>query len=210
MATKTRLILLFFLCFALLLSCGKKKDAAIYDDPGKPAYGDMIITGSIGEPSNLIPILASDSSSHEIASYVYNGLVKYDRDLKIVGDLAESWVISKDNLSITFKLRKGVKWHDGKPFTAHDVMFTYKVTIDPKTPTPYSGDFKLVKKAEVLDDYTFRVTYDKPFAPALISWSSAMMPRHLLEGQDITSSPLKRKPVGTGPFCLRNGSPVTA
>ena len=188
------------ICLFLFLSCGKKRDAAFYDDPGMPAYGDMIITGSIGEPSNLIPILSSDSSSHEIASYVYNGLVKYDKDLNIVGDLAESWVISKDNLNITFRLRKGVRWHDGKPFSAHDVMYTYKVTIDPKTPTPYSGDFRLVKKAEVLDDHTFRVTYDKPFAPALISWSVAVLPRHLLEGKDITNSPLKRKPVGTGPF----------
>ncbi len=188
------------ICLFLFLSCGKKRDAAFYDDPGKPAYGDMIIAGSIGEPSNLIPMLSSDSSSHEIASYIYNGLVKYDKDLNITGDLAESWEISKDNLSITFHLRKGVKWHDGKPLTAHDVMYTYKVTIDPKTPTPYSGDFKLVKKAEVLDDHTFKVTYDKPFAPALISWSGAILPRHLLEGKDITNSPLKRGPVGTGPF----------
>jgi len=92
------------LCLCLLLSCGRKKDPARYDDPGKPAFGDMIITGSIGEPSNLIPILSVDSASHDVASYVYNGLVKYDKDLIIVGDLAESWEISKDNLSITFQL----------------------------------------------------------------------------------------------------------
>lgn len=207
MANKKILILTCFICLFLFLSCGKKKDAALYDDPGKPAYGDMIITGSIGEPSNLIPILSSDSSSHEIASFVYNGLVKYDKDLNIVGDLAESWEISKDNLSITFKLRRGVTWHDGKPFTANDVMYTYKVTIDPKTPTPYSGDFKLVRKAEVLDDYTFRVTYDKPFAPALISWAAAVLPRHLLEGGDIVNSRLKRKPVGTGPFVFSEWVP---
>ncbi|MEN6617771.1 MAG: peptide-binding protein [Syntrophorhabdus sp.] len=200
MKNKIILIFLILLCCALLSSCGRKKNPAQYDDPGTPAYGDMIITGSIGEASNLIPILASDSSSHEISSYIYNGLVKYDRNLNIVGDLAESWDLSKDNLSITFKLRKGVRWHDGKPFTAEDVMYTYKVTIDPKTPTPYSGDFKLVKKAEVMDDYTFKVTYDKPFAPALISWSSAILPKHLLEGKNIVESPLKRQPVGTGPF----------
>ncbi len=204
---KKTLILTCLVCLFVFLSCGKKKDAALYDDPGKPAFGDMIITGSIGEPSNLIPMLSSDSSSHEIASYVYNGLVKYDKDLNIVGDLAESWDISKDNLSITFKLRKGVKWQDGKPFTAHDVMYTYKVTVDPKTPTPYSGDFKLVRKAEVLDDYTFKVTYDRPFAPALISWSVAVLPRHLLEGTDIATSSLKRKPVGTGPFVFSEWVP---
>ena len=66
---------------------------------------------------------------------------------------------------ITFHLRKGVKWHDGQPFTSADVLYTYQVTVDPKTPTAYAEDFKTVKKAEVLDDYTFRVTYDKPFAP---------------------------------------------
>ncbi|MFZ2089671.1 MAG: peptide-binding protein, partial [Desulfobaccales bacterium] len=93
-----------------------------------------------------------------------------------------------------------VKWHDGAPFTARDVMFTYQVMIDPKTPTAYGEDYKQVKKAEVLDDYTFRVTYPKPFAPGLESWTLSILPRHLLAGQDITQSPLARQPVGTGPY----------
>jgi peptide/nickel transport system substrate-binding protein len=79
-------------------------------------------------------------------------------------------------------------------------LYTYRVTIDPKTPTAYAGDFMKVKKAEVLDPHTFRVTYDKPFAPALMSWGSAILPKHLLEGQDISRSPLARRPVGTGPY----------
>jgi len=120
--------------------------------------------------------------------------------MNIVGDLAESWDISSNGLVITFHLRKGVKWHDGKPFTSADVLYTYQATIDPKTPTAYAGDFLKVKKVEAPDDYTFRVTYDKPFAPALISWSSAILPRHLLEGKDITKSSLSRKPIGTGPY----------
>ncbi|HBA55186.1 MAG TPA: peptide-binding protein, partial [Syntrophorhabdus aromaticivorans] len=98
---------------------------------------------------------------------------------------------------------KGVRWHDGRPFTAHDVMYTYKVTVDPKTPTAYAGDFLLVKEAKVIDDYTFKVTYNKPFAPALISWSASILPRHLLEGRDITTSPLLRSPVGTGPYIFK-------
>lgn len=200
---------IFMVCIIIiaLVSCSKARETTLYDDPGKPAFGDTIITASIGEPSNLIPILSTDSPSHEIASYIYNGLVKYDKDLKIIGDLAESWDISKDNLTITFHLRKNVKWHDGQPFTAHDVMYTYKVTIDPKTPTAYAGDFLLVKEARVIDDYTFRVTYNKPFAPALVSWSIAIMPRHLLEGKDITKSSLIRKPVGTGPFVFKEWVP---
>jgi len=168
-----------------------------------PACGDLLIEGSIGDASNLIPILSTDSSSHGISRLVFNGLVKYDRDLNLVGDLAESWDISPDGLAITFHLRKNVRWHDGKPFTADDVLYTYRVTIDPATPTAYAGDFLNVKKAEALDPHTFRVSYEKPFAPALASWGAAILPRHLLEGRDITKSPLTRHPVGTGPFLFR-------
>jgi peptide/nickel transport system substrate-binding protein len=166
----------------------------------EPAYGDIIVHGDIGDASNLIPLLASDKPSHDIAGLVYNGLIKYDKNMNIVGDLAESWDISESGLMITFHLRKGVKWHDGRSFTAADVLYTYQVTIDPKTPTAYAGDFLKVKKAEVLDDYTFRITYDKPFAPALISWGSSILPKHLLSGIDITRSPLTRHPIGTGPY----------
>jgi len=93
---------------------------------------------------------------------------------------------------ITFHLRKGVAWHDGAPFTAADVEFTYKVMIDPKTPTAYGEDFRQVKKFEVVDPATVRVTYGKPFAPALASWGFSVMPKHLLAGKDLASSPLAR------------------
>jgi peptide/nickel transport system substrate-binding protein len=165
-----------------------------------PVYGDIMVEGSIGDASNLIALLSSDSTSHGISALIFNGLIKYDKDVNVVGDLAESWEISKDGLVITFRLRRGVRWHDGHPFTAEDVLYTYRVTVDPKTPTAYAGDFLKVKKAEVLDSHTFRVTYDKPFAPALMSWSVGILPRHLLEGKDITTSPLGRRPVGTGPY----------
>ena len=198
---KFKLILLvIFVLVSWLTGCDSKKEAARVTADSGPAYGDIMEEGSIGDASNLIPLLSSDSTSHGIAGMVYNGLVKYDKDLSIVGDLAESWDVSHNGLVITFHLRKGVKWHDGFPFTADDVLFTYRVTIDPKTPTPYAEDFKKVKKAEVLDPYTFRVTYDRPFAPALPSWSNSILPKHLLEGKDITKSPLARHPVGTGPY----------
>jgi peptide/nickel transport system substrate-binding protein len=121
-----------------------------------------------------------------------------------VGDLAESWDISKDMLTITFHLRKGVKWQDGVEFTAEDVMFGYRTITDPNTPTAYAGDFQEVKKAEVVDTHTFRVTYKQPFAPGLASWSYVVvLPKHLLEGKDITKSPLVRNPMGTGPYKLK-------
>ena len=197
-----RFSLLFFLMVLFLAACEKKPEADNVQplSDKKPAYGDILVHGDIGDASNLIPLLASDSASHYIAGMVYNGLVKYDKDMNIVGDLAESWEISHGGLVITFHLRKGIKWHDGHPFTAADVLYTYQVTVDPKTPTAYAEDFKRVKKTEALDNYTLRVTYDKPFAPALISWGSSVLPRHLLEGKDITKSSLARHPIGTGPY----------
>jgi peptide/nickel transport system substrate-binding protein len=160
----------------------------------------MLVVGSIGDASNLLPALASDASSFDIIGLVYNGLVRYDKDLKIEGELASSWDISPDGLQIVFHLRPGVKWHDGADFTAADVEFTWRVMTDPKTPTAYGEDFRQVKRFEVLDPLTFRVTYDQPFAPALISWGFSVMPKHLLEGKDITASPLARSPIGTGPY----------
>jgi peptide/nickel transport system substrate-binding protein len=176
----------------------------ITDTSYQPAYGDTLVVGSIGEPSVLIPMLAGDSASHAVAGLVINGLVKYDTDLTIIGDLAESWDISDDGLVITFHLKKGVQWTDGIEFTAHDVMFGYETIIDEKIPTPYKEDYLQVKKAEVLDRYTFRATYEKPFAPALSTWGSlVVLPRHLLEGKDITTSDFGRNPVGMGPYIFK-------
>ncbi|MCK9230846.1 MAG: peptide-binding protein [Syntrophales bacterium] len=209
-ATTARILSVATLLLALLAwGCDSPRDKEIGDGEGTalsdeaPAYGDILVEGSIGDASNLIPILSSDSTSHGIARLVFNGLVKYDKDITISGDLARSWDISDDGLVITFHLRDDVTWHDGEPFTAHDVLYTWQVTVDPKTPTAYAGDFLKVTQAEVLDDHTFRVTYDEPFAPALASWSAVILPRHLLEGRDITRSPLGRHPVGTGPFMFK-------
>lgn len=202
------IILLGIIILCIMPGCSNNADERPVADKKTgetttPAYGDILVEGSIGDASNLIPILSSDATSHSISAQVFNGLVKYDKNLNVVGDLAESWVISDDGLVFTFHLRKGVKWHDGRPFTADDVLYTYQVTVDPKTPTAYAGDFLKVKKAEVIDPYTFRVTYDKPFAPALTSWGAAILPKHLLEGKDITQSPLARYPIGTGPYLFK-------
>jgi peptide/nickel transport system substrate-binding protein len=188
----------------LLSACGGGKP----ESAGKgtavsdlPAYGDAIVEGSIGDVSGFLTAVTSDASSHEAAGYVFNGLVRYDKNLKIEGELAESWEISPDGRKITFHLRKGVKWHDGAPFTSDDVMFTYRRMIDPRTPTAYGEDFKQVRRAAAPDPHTFEVEYARPFAPALASWGMHVLPKHLLENYpDISKSPLNKKPVGTGPY----------
>ena len=200
-----RLVRLLLPLLLLLSGCTGESDRGTPPkrSAGTPACGDTLVTGSIGEASTLIPLLASDAASHTIAGYIYNGLVKYDKNLNLVGDLARSWEVSPDGLVITFHLRRGVTWQDGREFTSRDVLYTYRVTVDPKTPTSYAEDFKQVKKVETPDPYTVRVSYDHPFAPALASWGSSILPAHLLEGKDITKTDLARKPVGTGPYRLK-------
>jgi peptide/nickel transport system substrate-binding protein len=201
-------ILILFLLVPLFLGCGSdrgedpsSKPAASQAEKGPPAYGDLLIQGSIGDASNLIPMMASDSSSHGIAGLIFNGLVKYDKNLNLVGDLAESWEVSADGLTITFRLRRGVKWQDGRDFTAEDVMFGFQTIISPNTRTAYSGDYREVKEARVIDSHTFQVTYRRAFAPGLASWGTlVVLPKHILEGQDVNTTPFSRKPVGTGPY----------
>lgn len=204
-----RMIFLILILAVVSNGCEQKEplDTGRKSPDAEPAYGDILVDGSLGDASNLIPLLATDSTSHDIAALIYNGLVKYDKNLNIVGDLADSWEISPDGLVITFHLKKTVRWHDGRPFTADDVLYTYKTTIDPKTPTAYAGDFLRIKNAEALNSHTVRVTYDKPFAPALSSWGVAILPRHLLAGKDINGSSLSRHPVGTGPYKFKEWAP---
>ena len=159
-----------------------------------------IVTGTIGDASVLLPVLASDVPSLDITRLIFNGLVKYDKEVKLVGDLAESWEVSEDHRKIRFHLRKDVKWHDGQPFNARDVEYTYKVYIDPQTPTSWATDFLKIKGLRVLDDHTVEATYNEPYAPALDSWNQGILPRHILEGEEITKSPMQRHPIGTGPY----------
>jgi peptide/nickel transport system substrate-binding protein len=220
MSSFQRYSALVLACFLIVACSQENHKAVIPATPGKaaavdltPAYGDVLVLSSIGDASTLIPMLASDASSHEVAGFLFNGLVKYDKDYNIVGDLARSWDIENDGKLLRFHLRNDVLWHDGQKFTARDVMFTYKLIIDPKTPTAYAEKYKLVKKARIIDEYTFEVEYDKPLAPALISWGALqILPEHILKDQDITKTPFARAPVGTGPFTFvswQTGQKVT-
>jgi peptide/nickel transport system substrate-binding protein len=163
-------------------------------------YGDAYVDSSIGDASTLNPLLASDSASSDICGLVFNGLVKYDKNIQLVGDLAESWNVSQGGLVITFHLRRGVRWHDGLPFTADDVLFTYEKLRDPKVHTPFASDFDDVASVTAPDPYTVRVVYRKQFAPGLASWGMGILPRHVYETGDLNTHPANRAPIGTGPY----------
>ena len=186
--------------FTLLSACGNGRGLPQADlDAAYPAEsGGVMIDAMSGEPSGLIPMIAGESAASAIASRIFNSLLKYDRNLELEGELAQSWEISKDQKTITFRLKPELKWADGTPLTSADVLFTWQLVTDDKTRTPYGADYKLAIKAETPDALTFRVSYAQPYAPALDSWSGLqILPKHLLEGQDINTTAFARKPVGS-------------
>lgn len=178
------------LLLALLPACGQKAER----DP------NSFVVSSIGDARRLNPLLANDTASATINDQIFNGLVKYDKNIKLVGDLAERWDVSPDGKTFTFRLRKGVAWHDGEEFTSADCLFTFQRLMDPAVATPYSSNYMDVLKAEAPERYTFRVTYKEPFSPALESWNMGIIPKHLLEGKDLNTDAFNRNPVGTGPY----------
>ncbi|MDA8168342.1 MAG: peptide-binding protein [Nitrospiraceae bacterium] len=164
---------------------------------------NTIVVGSLADARRLLPLFASDSASGDISGLIFNGLTKYDKNIRIVGDLAKSWEIKRNGLEIIFHLRHGVKWQDGQEFTSDDVLFTYNTVTNPDVPTPYSSNYGPVEKVEAPDKYTVKVFYKEPFAPALESWGMGILPKHILYGKDLTKDEYSRHPVGTGPYKLK-------
>ena len=167
-------------------------------------YASTLHLATSTNPARLNPILATDSSSAEISGFIFNGLVKFDKDNStIIGDLAESFYF-EDDKTLVFKLKKGVLWHDGEIFSAKDVLFTYKTITSSKIVSPYSSAFRFVKDVEVVDDYTIKVTYKKPYFKALETWMMGILPQHILKDEkNIMNSKFNTNPIGTGPYRLK-------
>ncbi len=174
---------------------------------GEPVPGGRIVMATIGEPSNLIPPLSSDSASHEVADLLYVSPLRYDKDIKLECMAAERYEVAEDGKLLRFWLRPGIRWTDGVELTAEDVEFTYKLMIDPKTPTAYAEDYKAIERFTVTGRYSFEVRYAEPFARSLVTWAGSILPKHVLDGQDLMNTKYAREPVGAGPYKLAAWEP---
>ncbi len=169
-----------------------------------------------GDPKTLNPALAQETTSTAVLDGVFSGLVRLNlKTMKPEPDLAERWEVSEDGRVWTFYLRRGVRWSDGRPFTADDVVFTFnEIYYNDSVPTSVR-DILTIKgrriKVEKVDDYTVRFTLPEPFAPFLNALSVEILPKHKLEryvkeGTFNTAWNVNTDPkeiVGTGPWVIR-------
>ncbi|MFB3763875.1 MAG: ABC transporter substrate-binding protein [Methanotrichaceae archaeon] len=151
------------------------------------------------EPDNLNPV--SDANAYDIMK-IYSGLIKSDENLLMVPDLAASWEISADGKIYTFHLKKGVKWQDGKDFTADDVKFTYDSVRNDKWVSvfPVTSEYQNIEDVSIIDPSTVKFTLKEEVVPYLERFALPILPKHILDGQDLSKTDYWQKPIGTGPF----------
>jgi peptide/nickel transport system substrate-binding protein len=173
------------------------------DSVGEPVRGGTLIFAIGGDPQTLNPAITTNVEALAVSCKMFNGLVWVDRDFVAQPELAESWDISEDGLTYTFHLRDDVLWHDGTPFTAADVVYTFLEVLAPFHPRTARA-FENVSSVTMLDDYTVVVEFHTVYAPFLQQMTcqeGAILPKHLYEGTDPANNPRAfDNPVGTGPF----------
>jgi len=196
----------YLLCAGLVACSTDTPDhnAKVFDQSYPAQPGGTLISAMPSDPSSMIGMVAGESASLAIGSYLFNSLLKYDQNLDLAGELAESWQVADDKKTITFKLKPDLQWADGEPLTSADILFTWQLITDENTHSPYASDYQLVTKAEAPDARTFIVHYSQPFAPALESWASLqVLPKHKLAGQDIRTTSFAQKPLGSHYYQLK-------
>ncbi len=200
------IVLLAIVVLAVSPSLGPTQTAAQSDEFACPTTGGTLITAITDDPVSLNGIYANDGASVAVLSFVFNPLTLGGENwgTEITGDLAESWSVSEDGLTWTFNLHQGVKWHDGEELTAEDVVYTFQTIqtseaeIAPFRPRFMQGDEPI--QFEAADDYTVVAHLTSPNASFFTDISVPIVPKHVLEGQDLREGPFNRAPIGTGPF----------
>ena len=171
-----------------------------------PVNGGTLTFALSPEPPFVLTSINTTLQMGMVGSKMMESLLKLDVDLKPQPLLAQSWEISADGKSYTFKLRPNVKWHDGKPFTSADVKFTVMDVLKKLHPRGRSAFAKVVD-VETPDPLTAIIKLSEPAPPMLTalasSYESPMTPKHIFEGTDIAANPAVSKPVGTGPFMFK-------
>lgn len=167
---------------------------------GETGDGRSIVIGAGSEQESLNPILGYAPDG---ASRIFDGLVAWDADLKLVPALAESVpTVSADGLTWTATLRPGVTFSDGRPLTAADVVFTYSSVVDPKVDSTIASNYDALAGVTAPDDRTAVFTLKYPYAPFGQRLTLGVVPKAAFDGVDINTAPFNSAPIGTGPYTV--------
>ena len=196
----TAVILLAFICGILIFAV----------QPVSAAKKSVIV-GMTQEPVNFNPLLYVNSGTEEVPeACMFDALWDINEKGEFVPNLAvkvptlENGGISQDGNVWKIELKKGIKWHDGAPFTAKDVEFTYQTIINPKVAIRSRSGFDLISEFKIIDDYNVEIHLSKPFVPFAWAWQKMhIVPAHILSKEaDINTAPFNTQPIGTGPYKL--------
>lgn len=187
-----------------ILLLGEPKDTASPEATPRPAQGGIYTEAVVGNLQRLNPLLDNKNQpDRDINRLLFNGLIRFDSHGLPVPDLAESWGISQDGTTYNFTLHDGLKWHDGQPLTADDVVFTVEMFRqgNPSVSSDLQEFWKTVKVTG--SGRSLQFVLEEPFSPFLDYLTFGVIPRHLLgglSGDGFINAPFNLQPVGTGPF----------
>lgn len=200
------------LALALLLgtaACGSAENTSGESAGEESASEAATASGTEEEPTTLVygsgdytRINPAMDEHGEINLLLFNGLTGHDGDNAVVPALAKSWDFDEETCTYTFHLEEDVRWHDGEPFTAEDVQFTIEAIMDPENGSENAPNFEDVEEITVIDDHTISFRLSAPNVAFLDYMTMAILPKHLLEGEDMQTSDFFRSPIGTGPYKL--------
>ncbi len=171
-----------------------------------PIDGGLFREGIVGTPRFINPTLAITRADQDVTALVYSGLMKIDEKGALVPETAESVTVSEDGLTYNVLMRKDVRFHDGTPLTARDVIYTIQLIQNGDLKSPLRGNWTDVTVEEV-GEYEFNVVLEEPYAPFIENFQFGIMPAHLwsaLPIEQIPFSQLNTEPVGSGPFKVEN------
>ncbi len=180
------------------------EDVSALAAEGTPEDGGELVMWLDSEPAHLQYMLRADAWTDRIVNHdIVECLVRIDpRSYEVVPELAERWETSADGLHVTFHLRQGVKWHDGRPFSSADVKFTFDRLFDDRVEAGgQRGDFAHIERWEAPDEYTFAIHMREQHFMTMQNLERLhILAKHVYERGDINTHPNNRAPIGTGPY----------
>lgn len=192
------LVLVFFVSTLMILNSINKHFMV-----SVPMYGGSISEGIIGTPRFINPILSSSLADQDLVLLIYSGLMRKSPDGTLIPDLAEKYEVSNNGLIYTFTLKDNIYFHDDKPITVDDIIYTIDTIKDPVIKSPHKANWDGIN-VEKVDEKTVSFILKQPYASFLENTTLGIMPAYLWSGAPLELNSANTDPIGSGPYMVTN------